>query len=309
MARSNTPTANKRTNTKVAAMENVKKEEVLTKVKELSPDKTGAIIANAQNQVLRQFSEISASLAEQQQVLKVTQDAIEIKKKELADIYDVSDSAVSKAELEDQITLTREAWNRERLERDRQWQEEAQENQKARKRELDDYNYTYDQTRKQNLQKLNDEIANLKKSHGEKVEAIEKDLAARQQTVAAAEKELADLRAQGATFEARVAKDVKTQTDSAVAAISRQLNHEKKLVELEAEKKIAMAEAARDAATQQVASLRNMLEAAERKIDGLQADVKAISTTALGAQAGKEALAAVQQFQQNSAQGTAKPTR
>jgi predicted RNase H-like HicB family nuclease len=53
----------------------------------------------------------------------------------------------------------------------------------------------------------------------------------------------------------------------------------------------------------------NLLEAAERKIDGLQADVKAISTTALGAQAGKEALAAVQQFQQNSAQGTAKPTR
>lgn len=288
----------KKTSTKVAVVETAQKTEVLMKVKDMTPEKTGVNLAKAQAEVMKQFAEISARLAEQQQILATTEQAISIKQQELKELHGLSDVAMAQATLEDQITSTREAWNREKVEHERQWQEERDQLSKQSARTKADWEYDFDIHKKKKLQALTDELAASKRTHDTQIEAATKKLDERQQAVNAAEKEIAELRAQGATFDARVAKEVKSQVEAAAGAIKKQAEHDKQILQAEASKQVALAYAELTAARQEVAAMKTQLADAHETVQALRSDVKSISTEALRARAGKEALEAVQQMQQ-----------
>jgi hypothetical protein len=192
----------------------------------------------AMGKILGQLSEkLEAEIEKYGQVKK----AIEAKEKELAEIYEIQKSASTlaaliesqqrrreefeaemarrKEELAGEIESTRGQWEAEKSDRDADAKEADAVEKKRREREREEYRYAF--AREQQLAKdqFSDEKVKLERALVEKRTQLEKELAEREQAVAAREAELTTLRSRAEEFpaqlQAAVAQAISQATENA----------------------------------------------------------------------------------------------
>lgn len=194
---------------------------------------------NLKSEVGKLLTQLSDRLEEEISKYNMVKKAVEVKEKELAEIYEIQKSASTlaalleaqyvkreefeadmanrKEELTREIQTLRAEWEKEKKTHEAEIKERDATEAKRREREKEEYRYAF--AREQQLAKdqFADEKGKLERETLYKKEALEKELAERETTIAQREEELSGLRQRVAAFpqelEAAVNKAVKEATE------------------------------------------------------------------------------------------------
>jgi hypothetical protein len=199
-----------------AIIETKKRSETIQKADELTVD----AIVGASVSLKTETNKLLASLVErlETEIRKygTLQEAVEAKKAELSEVYEIEKSATTLAaliesqrqkrqEFEDQVSQekerlmaeiqeTRAKWDEEVKTREAALKEKALADQKARDREREEYLYQFKREQKLEKDKVEDLRSNLEKELKDKKETVEMELSRREALIADKEAEFAALR-------------------------------------------------------------------------------------------------------------------
>jgi hypothetical protein len=275
-------------------------------------------ITQLRSSVGRTLSQIAESLEAEVDKYQQVKKAIEIKEKELAEIYDIQRQAVSltalleaqqrkrddfeaemardKEDLEKEVSETRAQWETEQKDHEAQAKEQSALDAKTRQRERDEYQYKF--TREQQLSKdqFADEKARIERELTLRREELESQLNEREAAVAAREKELADLRERAAKFpadlEAAVARAAK---DAAARAQADAAGHEELLKrEFTGEKNVLSTRIV--SLEQTVKDQAEQIKQLSQKMEKAYGQVQEIAVRAIEGSSNSKTLAGVQQL-------------
>jgi len=241
-----------------------KKEEVLTAVSGLSTDGVTQNINSLKVETGKLLSRLSEMLEKEVRNLEQVQQAIRLKEEELKEIYEIDKSAATlaalieaqhqerekfeseikerKASLEEEIRMTREAWQKEKSEFERRSKERELEEKKRREREEEEYKYSFQ--RQQELAKLEFEdekarrVAELKRIEEDMrllKEKTEVELKDRENRIAESEMELERMREQIAKFPEQQEKAVSQAVKETEARLRKDFDYQKQLQKKEFE--------------------------------------------------------------------------
>ena len=259
-------------------------------------------MADLQITVQRQLADLTATITGKFALVEQLDTTIASKQEELKALYDIDAEAAKLEDIKAQREAEEIAAEKERLARQIEAEEEAAEQAKKIAREEEER--TYEITQRKARAEADHLALVAKHQYDERVRQQEVDRVAKDREAALKlqETEVAKLKEQAASFEARV----KAETDKAVAmatnALKKTYEQEKALAQkdLETAQKLAAAE---------VASLNKTIESLSEQIDTLKeqlvqahANAKEIVTKTLEAQSGQSTLAALQKAMETNAQ-------
>lgn len=220
-------------------IEEKKNKEILQVAEALSSEGVIQEIGNLKLEIGKRLTSISDGLEEEVSKYNQIQKAIEIKDKELKELYEIErtaetfaalieaqnqksrdfelEMATRKEELERDIITTREEWEKEKKEYGVQIKERDAAELKRREREKEEYGYAFKREQLLARDKFEDEMAETEKEIQLKKENMEKELAEREKAVSEREEEIAGLQNRVAAFpdeiKEAVSKAVKEATD------------------------------------------------------------------------------------------------
>ena len=237
------------------------------------------------------LSDVAVKLEEETGRYNKVKEAIEVKNKELQEIFEIDESAFALAALleaqkqkklefenemeqgkkilEDEINNTKAHWGKEKQEYLEQLKEQKKEDEKIRKRQKEEFEYNFNREQEQKKRKFKDEIEDLKKELKNRKEDFEKevlekenDLLQRDLAVSEREKVMADLQSKVNAFpkelENKINQSVKEITDVLKAEAKK--NEELLVKGFEGEKNVLMTK---------IESLEKVAEVQKKQIDTL----------------------------------------
>ena len=176
--------------------------EVTVVAEELATVKVSEVIGGIKTEINAALTDIASRIETQTERYRKTKEAVAVKEKELAEIFEIEKSAYSlaalveaqrqkreafeeemasrRAELEAAIQQDRAAWNREQAEAKAGAKEQQAQLEKSRRREQEEYDYLLKRDREQKINALQDEINSLEKELQGKRDEFEKTVAARE---------------------------------------------------------------------------------------------------------------------------------
>jgi hypothetical protein len=245
----------------------VQEQEVLKKVKDMTFDSVTRELAGVQVELQKTLAELSGTLAEQFQLLEDVQKTIALKQQELKQLHGIEAVATTLDELNAEIEEMRERQVEEEKEFKRKHAEEKDETRKLWAREQADYLYTTDQKKRKLEDTYAYEMSQKEKANKEKQELLEKTWAEREAIMKKAEQELAELRAFKEAAPEMVKKAVNQEVAIANNSLKKEYEHQKVILQKDAEtdKKLADAQKAADAQT--IAKLQAQVAQLEKAID------------------------------------------
>lgn len=221
-------------------------EEAVAVAGELAPDGVERALGNLKADIGQSLAQIAERMAAEVTRFKAIQKAVESKERELQELYGIEKAATSlaalieaqhqkrqdfevelarqKEELTREIESTRADWDKEKKSREAEIRERDGIEKKNREREKEEFAYLFKREQQSVRDKLTDEKTALEKEIVAKRESVAKELAEREKTVAAAEKELIELRQRAAAY----AKDLDAAVDKAVKEVTDRLKLEAK---------------------------------------------------------------------------------
>jgi len=287
-----------------------KEEKVLAAAKGLSADGVTQQANLLKHEVAKTLSELGERLAAEVNRFVQVQQAIQVKDRELKEIYDIERAAGSlaalieahrvekeqlAAEIADErerltreIDTVRQQWTKERAERDAKAKEQQELEARQRKRQEEEYRYAFERERQLARDKFEDEKAKLlaeKQSIEGQMKGLreqtEKALQEREQRIADQEAEFESLRAQVEGFPKRLDTAVAAAVKDSGDRLRIDAKYEKDLMlkQFEGEKNVLTAriqsldKAVKEQA-EQIARLSQQQEAAYQKVQDVA--VKAI---------------------------------
>lgn len=227
------------------------------------------------------------------------QQAIQIAKKELEDLYQLSantdslsvmllaqkekkqqfeeEMAATKSKFEDEMTQTRLQWKKQQEEIAEKQKEEAEALKKSRQREEEDYQYNLKLTRKKETDVYEEKKAKLEKELADKKAAFEKEFAAREALIKNAETELAELKALSNAFPAEMEKAVASAVKAAAEKLQAEFKFEKELTARQTEGDMKLKD--------------QTIQTLQAKIKDMEASVRELSQKAVTAEASVKDIA------------------
>ncbi len=197
-------------------MEERKTKEVIEIAEAFSSEGVVKGDSNLKLEISKMLTQISDKMEEEVSKFQGIQKAIEVKQRELRELYEIEKQAASLAALieaqnlkrqelekkmaEEKEALTREIetmrqeWEEERKARDAEVKERDAEEKKRRQRESEEFAYNFKREQQLIKDKFEDEKTKLEKEIQLKKEEMEKELTEREKSVAEKEKELEALR-------------------------------------------------------------------------------------------------------------------
>jgi hypothetical protein len=278
-------------NQKAAAIRDT---EILQSVTGLNLDSVSTTLASTQVEVQQSLADLSGKLVEQLQVLRNVEQAIQLKRDELKQLYDIESAAIELDDLEAQIEGRREAWREEQAKKAREFAEQQADRAKQWERAEEEYDYNIAQEHKKAEDAFGGQLAERNKANKDKQEVLEKSWAEREAELKKREKEVEDLRTQVANHPEVVKKEVNAAV--AVATNSVKKEYETKIVLAAKDSETAAKLAAQEVASLKLALEKANAQAAEVKaqLDQAHRDVKEISAKALESASGRSAMEALQ---------------
>lgn len=286
----------------------IREQETLDTVKDLSLDSVTKNITDTQVEMQETLAGLSAKLIAQLQVLRDVEEAIKLKREDLARLRQIEAKAETLDELEAEITKKRKDWEDEQAAKAREFAEMRSERNKEWKRQEDEYKYQIDQEHNKVKDSFDVLKARQERENKEKQEHLEKQWAERETELKKREQELVELR----SFKEQVPEMIKKQSnaDTAVALNSLKKEYEQKMQlaakDYEIDKRLA---------EQQIGSMQQQQTKQQQQLDDLKAqleqahrDVKEISQKALDSASGRATTEALQRLMEKD-QSTAKASK
>jgi hypothetical protein len=227
-------------------MEERKTKEVVELAEGLSTEGVVKGISNLKLEISTMLTQISDRMEEEVNKFRGIHKAIELKEKEIKELYEIERNAASfaalievqnrkrqefekemaeeKEALTREIESTRQEWEEERETHDAEIKERDAEEKKKRQRESEDFAYNFKREQQLVKDKFEDEKTKLEKEIQLKKEEMEKELTEREKVVAEKEKELEALRNKASVFPAEMEASVK----KAIQEITEKLTLENK---------------------------------------------------------------------------------
>jgi hypothetical protein len=219
-------------------IEEKKKKEIIEKAGAISSDGVGKSINDLKLEIGTMLSQLSDRLEEEVQKYRDIQQAIEMKDREIKEIYDIDRSAQTlaalieaeqqkrrelesemiarKSQLEAEIKESRIEWEKEAKARKLQISEQVENEEKNRQQKKEEYEYAFNREKQIARDQFEDEKLKQQKDLLKMKEEVEKDLAEREKSLLEGEKELAELKHRVASFpkeiETEVARTLKETT-------------------------------------------------------------------------------------------------
>lgn len=227
------------------------RETIVTTAAELTDEKIIGQISSLKLALNSTLDKIEDDLAAEYQRLLKIREAISIEDQRLKDFYQINagtDSLAAilaaqkekKEEFEREMALRKsefeEQLKSEKLNRDKEiklWEEKRKETEeslkKQRSREEEEYQYNLQLARKKDKDQYEQKKAMLEKELTQKKESIDNEINTREQIIAAAEKELVDLRSKAEKFQADIDKAVQSAIKETIAQLDKEHKFEKQL--------------------------------------------------------------------------------
>jgi hypothetical protein len=227
------------------------------------------------------------------------QQAIQIEKKSLEDLYQLSvttdslsvmllaqkekkkqyedEMAALKSKFEEDMSQSRLQWKKQQEETTEKLKEDADTLKKNRQRDEEDYQYTLKLTRKKETDLYEEKKAKLEKELAEKKATFEKDFAEREAKIKSAEKELAELKARNEAFPAEMEKAISAAVKNETARLKIENGFEKDLTAKQTEGEMKLKE--------------QTILALQSKIKDLELTIKELTTKAVTAEASVKDIA------------------
>ena len=299
-------------------LEEKKAKEVVQVADSLSSEGVGQEISGLKSEIGKMLTQIADKMEDEVNKFKAIQKAIELKEKEMQELYDIEKSAMTlaalieaqsqkrqqfeadmaarKEELSQEIESLRSEWSKEKEEYEAQIKERDLTEKKRRDREKEEYDYGFKRQQILAKDKFEDEKAKLEKEIQLKKVQMEGELKEREKVIAEKEEELNDLRKKASLFpkemDAAVAKAVKETTER----LSLEAKNREELLKKEfiGEKNVlttrieSLEKTAKEQSTQ-IAGLTQFLEKANQK-------VQEIAVKALESSAAAKSFASLQQL-------------
>lgn len=287
-----------------------KEAQVLTAVREVTADGVLAKTNQLKQDMVTTLAELGDKLTAEVAKYDQIQQAIEIKQRELKEIFEIDRSAGTlaalieaqhqekeqferrmaeeKERLSEEIAAIREQWRREKAEHDAEAKEQQTIEAKRRKREEEEYRYAFEREQQLTRNKFEDEKARLlaEKSEIEHQmqslkEQTEKELQEREKRIAEREQEFASLQGQVEAFPKRLDAAVAGAVKETTERIQREAKYQQDLLQkdFEGQKNVLTAriqslEKTVKEQAEQLAKLSQQQEGAYQKIQDVA--VKAI---------------------------------
>jgi len=240
------------TETKAKLDEKAKSELKPEKVKEEKKDKEIVSEADAiassdldmkidilKSDITKSLSDVSEKVRNEAEKYKKLQAAVQVREKELSEIYEVEKAASSLAaliesqirireEFEKEMETSRIEWEKEKEIRDNTLQEEKAEEEKTRKRQKDEFDYSFKRECELRKNKFNDEMVKIEKEFQIRKEDFERNIAEREKLLAARESAMAEKEKIMDDLQTRVS-GIEDETANAVAKAVKESTEKLKL--------------------------------------------------------------------------------
>ncbi len=238
-----------------------KKEEKVIESAEKAADAndTTRHIYDLKDEISRFLADLAAKTEKEKDRYNEIKQAVEIRNKELMNIYEIEKSAHSlaalleaqkqkklefenemeqrKNEIEDEIISTKINWEKEKQQYTQGVKEQKAEIEKVRKREKEEFEYEFNREKEIQKRQLNDEIESLNKQLQEQKEAFDKettqresDLQQRENAVSEREKFLDTLQGKVDTFPAELEKRIQIAVAETTEKIKNDANKNEEIL-------------------------------------------------------------------------------
>lgn len=255
-------------------------------------------IGKLKGEVGRVLATLSERLEGEVNKYEAIKKAVEIKEKELQEIYEIQKSASSlvaltelqakkkeefEAEMEakkealgTEIETIRSSWEEEKRRQNQEIKERDAAEVKRRERERGEYEYAFNREQQLAREQFEDEKARLEREMKERKETAEKELAVREQALSQSESELKALREKAAGFPKELEVTVAREVKIAVEKVQTEARNKEELLkkEIEGEKnvlltKIAAFETKVKEQADQLAKLTQQFEKAYEQVQSI----------------------------------------
>lgn len=220
-------------------------------------------IANLKLSVGKYFDEIGEKLVAESKILEDVRQAVEIEKRTLAEIHEISVNADSLAvllraqeeekagfeeemgkereEFEDEMAQKRSAWKKEQEETTLAVKEWKARQEKERKQEEEEYLYNLNKKRKLEEDAYLARKVSLEKEMTEKKQSFEKEIAERQKAILEREKEFQELKIEAEAFPKEIEKTIVATEKRVRESIEITYKHQADLLarEMDGERKLS----------------------------------------------------------------------
>lgn len=277
-----------KTNIPKQIQEEKQKQETVKKVANITHDSIIEHVSELKLNLSKSLDNILSGLNSEFQKLEDIRAAIEVEKKTLEDLYELSANTDSLATMLLVQKEKKEAFEKEMSEKETQWEIEQDKHKadekeymdeltKKRKREEEEYQYNLKIIRQKEQDEYNSQKAQLEKELFEKKNTFEHEISVREATVKNAESELEELRKNNMEFSGRLEKALADQKKSITENL--QTNHEFELKFIK---------------NQNDADIRlkdQIIESLQEKIQELQSQLKEYADKATRAESGVKEIA------------------
>ena len=236
--------------------------QIVERASKVSPEKIVNDIASLKIELNKTLDEIEDKRVQEFEKLRELQKAIEIEKKTLNDVYDITVNADSLAALiraqgeqkksfqteqEEKRTIFDEEMSRKKEALDKEIEtleekitERSMRVEKERKQEEEEYKYKLNKQRTLEKDEYETQKALLEKELTEKREAFEKEFSEREKTIIEKEKEYKELKSRVEAFPAELEKTVSEATQRLTEKLEMQYKYEKDVLsrEVDGERKL-----------------------------------------------------------------------
>jgi hypothetical protein len=279
------------------------RETIVTTAAELTDEKIIGQISSLKLALNSTLDKIEDDLAAEYQRLLKIREAISIEDQRLKDFYQINagtDSLAAilvaqkekKEEFEHEMALRKsefeEQLKSEKLNRDKEiklWEEKRKETEeslkKQRSREEEEYQYNLQLARKKDKDQYEQKKAMLEKELVQKKESIDNEINTREQIIAAAEKELFDLRSKAENFPADIDKAVQSAIKETTTQLDKEHKFEKQLLMKDHEGELKLKNQQVESLMARIKDLEIQLKQAYSKAENAENNTKEITLKAI----------------------------
>ena len=289
------------TDSKTLELARLRHAEIQQAVEGISVEGVVQNLSNLGLEISKALTEISGKLVSEVERLTSIREAVALQTKELERLHkiDIATTAIDhlvldyqsqKQTLEAEISVQREAWSAEELQRAREQKEYEENLKKQRQREVEDYEYKKALERKKAQDKYEEETRVLEKKNKEKQEELEKSWKQRETALREKEEEGARLRKEVDEFPARLKMEIDVAVSNAVKSAEQRFEQERILLKKESESEKRIAELQIKALQDQIARQSAEIEKQRAQVEDAKRQVQDIAIKAIEGASGAQAL-------------------
>ncbi len=285
----------------------VAEEKIVKVATDLTSDKIIKGVGDLKIHINKTLTDVSDKLLGEEKKLGDIQQAIEIQKKHLEELYDIQVAAGTvhqliqeheekKIAFETEMTTTRDNWEKEQESHQALIVERNAQVKKEREREQDEFDYSLKITRKKDKDAYDEKKVLLEKELKEKRETQEKELTEREAVVVAQETELADLKAQVDAFPKELETAVAAAEKEIVEQTKKEALQNANLIGKETEGALKLAEQKIKTLEETVAKQNAQINTLSKQLQDATSQVQGIALKAIEGASGVKALSAVNEI-------------